>query len=281
MKRIPTPLLIAALLATTAYAVTPQLPSDPDLVYVRLTASTAATNGNDRPVIGLQKEHFKVSEDNTPQDIVYFSQENLPFHVGILLDESGSGKDDVKAKALSGMKKFGNRDDDFFLLEQGKAPLNDAILGALDTLEQRGDNQKRALVVVNTKSDPGSYSYSKVRDRIKSLDILLYVVGIPASFEIPNDSARQALRDLAELTGGSAFFPSSAIEVDDVYRKIVTALKNQYRIGYRSTNRATDGKWRKIRITGEYRDTVSKKVAKLNIHVKPGYYAPTATKYIQ
>jgi hypothetical protein len=24
-----------------------------------------------------------------------------------------------------------------------------------------------------------------------------------------------------------------------------------------------------------------KKVAKLNIHVKPGYYAPTATKYIQ
>ena len=60
-----------------------QLPSDPDLVYVRLTASTAATNGNDRPVIGLQKEQFKISEDNTPQDIVYFSQESLPFHVGI------------------------------------------------------------------------------------------------------------------------------------------------------------------------------------------------------
>jgi Ca-activated chloride channel homolog len=278
MTRIPTLLLIAVLFATTTYAVTPQLPSVPDLVYVRITATTAATNGNDRPVIGLQKEQFKISEDSTPQDIVYFSQESLPLHVGILLADSGSRKDDVKGKVLSGLKKFGNRDDDFFLLEPGRVPLNDAILDALDTLEQRGDNRKRALVVVTTKSDPGSYSFSKVRDRLKDLDIQLYIAGIPASSDIPDDSSRQALRDLAELSGGSAYFSLSVFQVEDVYRKIVTELKYQYRIGYRSTNRAADGKWRKIRITGEYVDKVSKKVAKLNIHTKPGYYALMATK---
>src|SRR6185295_3153701 len=223
---------------------------------------------------GLVKEQLKVSEDNTPQDIVYFSEEDLPLHVGILLDGSGAAKDELKAKALPVLTRAGGRDDEFFTVEAGKTPLNDAVLQTINTLAQPGNTKKRALVLLTTRSDPDAYPFAKVRDLLKELDIQLYVIALQASSDISNDSGRQMLRDLAERSGGNAFFPSRLYEQADICKKIMAQLKNQYLIGFRSTNRATDGKWRKIKITGEYLDTQTKKVKKIEVHAKPGYYAP-------
>jgi len=276
MNRIPTPLLVALMpaLFLTAYAETSQLPSDPALVYVRV----AATERMGRPVTGLRKEEFKVSEDNSPQDIAYFSGETLPLHVAILLDASGAIKDDVKARALAGLTSANARDDELFVVEPGNTPLNDAVLQTLNTLAQRGNDKKRALVLFTSRSDPDRYSFSKVRDRLKELDIQLYVTALPERSDVSNDSGRQTLRDLAELSGGNSFFPSSMIQLENVYRTIGIELRNQYLIGYRSTNGATDGKWRKIKITAEHRDEVRKKVTQMNVRTKPGYYAATAAK---
>jgi Ca-activated chloride channel family protein len=226
-------------------------------------------------VLGLQKEQFRVSEDNTPQDIAYFSKEDLPLQVGILLDATGTVKDELKAKVLPGFTNAGRKEDEYFLVESGKTPLNDAVLETINTLDQRGSNKKRALILVTTRSAPSSAPFSKIRDRLRELDIQLYVTGFSDS---STDDDRQALRELAEQTGGSAFFSTSIFEQADICKKIAAQLKNQYVIGYRSTNKATDAKWRKIKITGEYLDSQSRKIRKMNVHAKPGYFAPAPPK---
>jgi Ca-activated chloride channel homolog len=275
MKRLRSPLfigLIPVLFMTATYAVTAQLPSDPDLVYVRVTA----TNRQGRFVTGLHKEEFKVSEDGTMQEIVYLSEENHPLHLGILWDDSGTS-DDVKAKVLSALKKDSGREDEFLVAESGKTRLNDAILQMINTLAQRGNNRKRAIVLF-TSSDAGAYSFSKVRDRLKEQDIQVYVTAMQARSNDSNDSTRQILSELAELSGGNSFFPSTIFQLENVYRTIGIGLKNQYLIGYRPTNRAGDGKWRKIKISAEHRDNATRKVVQIDVRARSGYYAPAAPK---
>jgi hypothetical protein len=49
-------------------------------------------------------------------------------------------------------------------------------------------------------------------------------------------------------------------------------LKNQYIIGYRSTNETKDGKWRKIHV----KVAQPKGTPQLSIRTKSGYYAPSS-----
>src|ERR1700690_3469759 len=42
------------------------------------------------PVSGLSKENFQVYEDKVPQPIEFFSHEDVPVTVGLVIDNSGS-----------------------------------------------------------------------------------------------------------------------------------------------------------------------------------------------
>jgi len=55
------------------------------------------------------------------------------------------------------------------------------------------------------------------------------------------------LNRLADVTGGSAYYPSSASEMAEVFDQIALELRHQYSIGYR-LNLTTDDKWPKIRV---------------------------------
>jgi VWFA-related protein len=57
---------------------------------------------------------------------------------------------------------------------------------------------------------------------------------------------RQRLAEIAETTGGQAFFPTAMKDVEAAYDKIVAQIRNQYTIGYTSSNAVQDGKWRKV-----------------------------------
>jgi VWFA-related protein len=56
------------------------------------------------------------------------------------------------------------------------------------------------------------------------------------------------LQDLAEETGGRAFFPYHVDDLDQSFQDIGDELRNQYSIAYLPTNYVLDGKYRKIRI---------------------------------
>jgi Ca-activated chloride channel family protein len=74
------------------------------------------------------------------------------------------------------------------------------------------------------------------------------------------------LRQIAEATGGEAFFPSSLKELDGAYEKVLAEVRAQYQLGYQSTNTATDGAWRRVEIK------VKRPDAKLRS--RKGYFAP-------
>ena len=84
-------------------------------------------------------------------------------------------------------------------------------------------------------------------------------------------TGRALIEELSDLTGGRAFFPDSVYELEDICTKIAVELKNQYVIGYHSTNGAKDGKWRKLRV----KVNPPKGIQRLNVRAKQGYYAPT------
>ena len=56
------------------------------------------------------------------------------------------------------------------------------------------------------------------------------------------------LDELANVSGGKAFFPRSAVEMDDIFEQIALELRHQYSIGYRPNNFVNDGKWHKIKV---------------------------------
>lgn len=53
------------------------------------------TNSAGRPLVGLRQENFVVFEDNQPQAIANFGTTEAPFEIALLLDTSGSTRDDV------------------------------------------------------------------------------------------------------------------------------------------------------------------------------------------
>ena len=74
------------------------------------------------------------------------------------------------------------------------------------------------------------------------------------------------LRQLAQETGGRAFFPERIEELPAIYRQISDELSSQYSVGYISANPLRNGQWRRVVVRVD-RDAVSART-------KQGYYAP-------
>jgi VWFA-related protein len=74
------------------------------------------------------------------------------------------------------------------------------------------------------------------------------------------------LQDLAEETGGRAFFPYHVDDLDQSFQDIGDELRNQYSIAYLPANYVLDGRYHKIRIeTPEHKG--------YQVRARRGYYA--------
>ena len=96
---------------------------------------------------------------------------------------------------------------------------------------------------------------------------MIYVIGIGSKRD---GIDRGALKDLAQRTGGRAFFPDKKFDLNAAFDEIERELRTQYLIAYSSTNKKRDGAYRKIAI--EVVNPELKK-EKLEIRHRPGYYA--------
>jgi Ca-activated chloride channel homolog len=256
------PALLAASLVTASIA-TAQVGTDPSLVYVHVSA----TNNRGQYITELRKEHFKILEDDKLQEIVYFSPKDVAISVGIVVDARGDVKDRIKATATAAfLTKDSSPQDQLFVAEPGDTPLNDALIQGLNKVLQLRNNT-RALILFTDRTNTGSYPFSKIKELLRDQDVQFYAIAT-------SQPEADVLRDLAQLSGGNSYFPSSIASVEGIYKKIALELRNQYVIGYRPTNKTQDGKWRKIKVSVELKD-VKQKVHKFITRVKPGYYAPT------
>jgi Ca-activated chloride channel family protein len=253
-----------------------------------------------RVVTDLKPTDFEVWEDKVQQEIQYFSEEDAPISLGVIFDISGSMKEKlpIARDAAVAFLKTGNPDDEYFLIEFSSRPqvtqdfttdisrlqnhlmftpaggmtaLFDATYLGLQKLHD-GTNTKKALLLITDGVDNHSrYTFANVRDFIKEQDVELYAIGIDSDYYSfgEGQAGRALIEELTDLTGGRAFFPTSVYELPDICTKIALELKNQYVLGYRSTNGTKDGKWRKISLKVHAPPGMPDMI----IRGKAGYYA--------
>jgi Ca-activated chloride channel family protein len=277
-------------------AKTQTLKVDVDLVLVNATVS----DSQGRMVTDLGREHFQLWEDKVEQKIEYFSAEDIPLSIGLIFDATGSMKDKISTArdAATTFLKTGNPEDDYFLVTfsqraqlaqdftsditrlqdrllftpaKGLTPLFDAVYLGLDTMKNASNKRRALLLITDGEDNHSRYSFADIKEFAKERDVQIFAIGIvnPSGELSMGKTGRAIIEDLVNITGGRAFFPDSVYELEDICTKIAVELKNQYVLGYHSTNEAKDGKWRKIRL----KVNPPRGISNLSVRGKSGYYA--------
>ena len=272
-------------------------------VNVNLVLVNATVTGHHGFVTSLEKGDFKIFEDKVEQTICQFSNQDLPASIGLVVDVSGSMTDKMAQarEALTTFLKTSNQKDEYFLLTFANRPvmaidftpdiasiqnrlvfkraggattLYDATYLALNKIKQ-GHNPKKAILLITDGEDTASrYSLADLRDALKESECQLFVIGILGpSLQEDNlgTNVSDVLTEMAETTGGSAFFPTWAEDLPAICEQIALEIKSEYILGYTPTNLARDGCWRKIKVKMHSPNTN----LYLSVHAKRGYYAPS------
>jgi VWFA-related protein len=323
------------------------------------------TNLNGQPLAGLHRENFIVYEDEQPQALANFGTTETPFEIALLLDTSGSTRDDVALirraansfinalrpgdrvaiEAFNTVADGGNKmatvevlsplTEDRKLLRQAienlgasnGTPFYDALERiTADVFRQPPSEQtrgRRAVVALTDGVDSSSNTdFANVKAKLIQAGIATYFIQVntedfvedrlmkdcqddgrlslsqkqleryrsifvPAArkedytdfcqmgpFERMSISrelynlARREMNDLARASGGKNFLASTLQDARAAFARVAADIGTQYSLGYYPSNKARDGKFRKIRV--EVRGVKEK----TNVRAREGYFAP-------
>lgn len=128
--------------------------------------------------------------------------------------------------------------------------------------------RRRAIILLTNGWDTASRLMQKEAiNTTLAAEAVIYAIGIGGKRD---GVYRDSLRDIAQRTGGRAFFPDKKLDLNAVFAEIERELRTQYLIAYSSTNKNRDGAYRKIAI--EITNPELRK-QKLEIRHRPGYYS--------
>jgi VWFA-related protein len=258
-----------------------------DLVVLQATVSDRA--GRFAP--DLTQSDFEIYEDGVRQTVRLFRHEDVPVTVGLVIDHSGSMQPKLAevATAAQTFAKASNPEDGLFVvnfndrlafvsrpedLEQAilKAPaigmtrLYDAVIEAQERL-RTSEREKKALIVISDGGDNASkQSLSEVLKNAEASPAIIYTIGIFDADD--SDSKPDVLRRLARFTGGEAFFPVHLNGTVEICSQIAHDIRNQYTLGYVSTNTGHTAAFRTLRVTAS-----APGHGKLIVRTRSGYVA--------
>ena len=130
------------------------------------------------------------------------------------------------------------------------------------------DGRKIMLLYTDGGDTRSSLSRSELMDLLKASDATVYAIGaLEHQSASSRNEQRMILQQIADTTGGRAFFPTSVKKLDGVYEKVVAEIRAQYTIGYVSANEKAVGAWRKVEV--KVRNARDQKVRS-----RRGYFAP-------
>jgi Ca-activated chloride channel family protein len=289
-----------SLLATSGLPGQVTFRSGVDLVSFGVTV----TDKGGRFIRDLQAADFEVTEDGAKQAIRFFSngsaEEQAPpeLHLGVLFDQSGSMEEDLTLSQGAVIKFLNTLQDaaDITLVDfttevrvarysqadfprlverirtrtaEGYTALYDALGVYLDGASF--EEGRKVLVLYTDGADNASeLPFGDLLTLLRASDVTVYSIGFlehqgggTARFD-----HRSRLQQIAEITGGQAFFPTSMKDLDAVYDKVQSEIRAQYLIGYLSTNSRTDGSWRRVDIK-----VTRPGLKDIRVRTRAGYYA--------
>lgn len=249
-----------------------------DVNLVNLMTTVVASSGE--PAAGLTREDFEIYEDGVKQELTVFEpQTQLPLALGLMVDASLSTAKDLRFEQESAarfiaevvqardelavyqfsddVRRLADFSGDVDYLERavrGVVPdagtaLYDAIVrGSRDLARREG---RRVLILVTDGDDTTSENdFHAALRASQRAEVLLYAVVIrPIRSEAGrNVRGEHALIQLAEGTGGHAFFPDRVEELDRIFPMINRELRTQYLLGYYPQREASSANFRRLEV---------------------------------
>lgn len=156
---------------------------------------------------------------------------------------------------------------------EGSTAIWDALLvTSRRVLAADREQRRRAIILLTDGRDTTSrVPRSAAIDQAIATETVIYAIGIgDKKYEGVN---KGALREIAERTGGRAFFPKKEDDLRAAFAEIEQELRSQYLVAYSSTNKTRDGSFRTMTI--EITNTELSKQG-LKLRYRPGYFAKRA-----
>jgi Ca-activated chloride channel family protein len=255
-------------------------------------------------VTNLSAHDFELFEEGQRQTVKFFSRgdtttdaQNL--RLGLLFDTSGSMSDDIelaRRAAITFLKGLSEAQDitlvdfdtevrvarynpaDFPRLVErirerkpdGWTALYDALGIYLDGAHEE-DGRKILVLYTDGGDTRSAVSFADTLGMLRTAsDVTLYAIGfLEHQSQMMRNEQRLQLQQIAELTGGQAFFPTSTKALDRVYKTVAAQIRAQYSLGFTPTNDKQDGTWRRlqVRLSASAPDGI-------RLRYRDGYYAP-------
>jgi VWFA-related protein len=152
---------------------------------------------------------------------------------------------------------------------RGGTAMRDALNMTLDFVKKKGRHDKKVLLVITDGNDTASsqITLEKLVQKTHDTEVLMYFIGLLAEEDKREArKAKRAMEALAKASGGTAVFPETTEEVQQIAVSMAQEIRNQYIITYSPTNPTLDGTFRTIKVVanGPNRPVV---------RTRSGYYA--------
>ncbi len=283
---------------------TPSVAQDPESYRIAVDVELVVLHPTVRDrkgrfVSDLLEQNFEIYEDGARQSIRLFRYEDTPVTVGLVVDHSRSMLPKL-AQVTAAARAFvrsSNPQDQMFVVNfnehvslglpravpftnsstelesaianapaAGMTALYDAVVEGIDQLQGDGRNKKALLVISDGGDNASKHDLRDVLKLAGQSRAIFYTIGL---FDDDDpDRNPNVLKRLARETGGEAFFPSQLSDVVAVCESIAHDIRNQYTIGYVSTNATPKGTYRKVRVVARAADH-----GKLVVRTRAGYIA--------
>ncbi|HXF13957.1 MAG TPA: VWA domain-containing protein [Terriglobales bacterium] len=260
-----------------------------------VTLHATVVDDRNHLVNNLDKTDFTVFENDKPQKITHFHQEDFPVAIGIVIDNSGSMREkrDAVNKAALNLVRASNPDDQVFVVNfndeyyldqeftgdikklqaalehveaRGGTALRDAIVASADYLTHSRLQRKALFVVTDGVDDASQEGMEETVHKLQQENgPVIYAIGLLG--EEKSHKAKRDLEVLAERTGGISFFPPTLDQVDEISREVAHDIRNQYTITYAPSTPKTVAGYRTIHVEAR-----AKPYKKLTVRTRTGYY---------
>jgi Ca-activated chloride channel family protein len=271
-----------------------------------VSLNVTVTDPQGHYVTDLEQNNFSVFEDGAKQELTQFNRTNLPIALSLLIDSSASMEqrmENAQEAAIGFAKRIRTQDlaqvvdfDSRVEIKQGftnnvaqlesairstsaggSTALHNAVYISLKELakikaKNPDEIRRQAIVVLSDGEDTSSLvSFEEVLELAKRSETAIYTIGLQPRETSALKGFREAefvLRQLAQETGGRAFFAKQIEELKDVYGQIADELSSQYSMGYASKNPKRDGAFRRVVVQVDRPNTTAR--------TKRGYYGPVS-----
>lgn len=260
-----------------------------------------ATDKHGKFVRDLTQNDFTILDDHKPPSaIVNFKREvDLPLELGLLIDVSGSvsSRFDFEKDAatsflqhtihpgfdrafVTGFNTHSLMAQDFTdnysrlywavhrLRNGGGTALYDALYRACKEkfLKERPDHPvRKAIIIVSDGEDNQSeITRAQAIEMAQRAEVIVYAISTDDSGLVLRGD--HVLEQIAEATGGRAFFPFKMRDITHSFAAIEDELRSQYVVSYKPADFDADGRYRSIEISTLKKD--------LQVRARKGYFAP-------